>query len=275
MPLKDLLVHVDTGKEAEATLDAAIALATVHDCHLVGLGVSPPLDIPTYAAGNLPSSVFTVLEEREAERLGKAEELFRTRIRQAGRVERSEWRLDYGLPESVVGLHARYADLALVTQSNPTLEERRFIDLPEDLVLSAGRPALIIPYIGAPNGIGKNVIVAWNASREAARAVADAMPLLEQAEKVKVVVAGAEPIGDLPGADIAVHLARHGINVGVHRAVVDDIDVGDVLLNRVTDLGADLMVMGGYGRSRLRELVLGGATRHILEHMTIPVLMSH
>lgn len=275
MPLKDLLVHVDTGKEAEATLDAAIALATVHDCHLVGLGVSPPLDIPTYAAGNLPSSVFTVLEEREAERLGKAEELFRTRVRQAGRVERSEWRLDYGLPESVVGLHARYADLALVTQSNPTLEERRFIDLPEDLVLSAGRPVLIIPYIGAPNGIGKNVIVAWNASREAARAVADAMPLLEQAEKVEVVVAGAEPIGDLPGADIAVHLARHGINVGVHRAVVDDIDVGDVLLNRVTDLGADLMVMGGYGRSRLRELVLGGATRHILEHMTIPVLMSH
>jgi len=275
MPLKDILVHVDTGKEAEATLDAAIALATVHDCHLVGLGVSPPLDIPTYAAGNLPSSVFTVLEEREEARLAQAEKTFRARIRQAGREDRSEWRLDHGLPDSVVGLHSRYADLAVVTQTNRELEERRFIDLPEDLVLSAGRPVLIIPYVGTSKPIGKSVVVAWNGSREAARAVADSMPLLEQAEKVEVIVAGAEPIGDLPGADVAAHLARHGIDVEVYRAVVDDIDVGDVLLNRVTDLGADLMVMGGYGRSRLRELVLGGVTRHILEHMTVPVLMSH
>ncbi len=275
MPLKDLLVHVDTGKEAEATLDAALALAAAHDCHLVGLGVSPPLDIPTYAAGNLPSSVFTVLEEREQERVAKAEKIFRSKVRQAGREERSEWRLDHGLPDYVLGTHARYADLAVVTQTNNELEERRFIDLPEDMVLSAGRPVLVIPYVGASKPIGKNVIVAWNASREAARAVADALPLLEQAEKVEVVVAGAQPIGDLPGADIAAHLARHGIDVAVYRAVVDDIDVGDVLLNRVTDLGADLMVMGGYGRSRLRELVLGGVTRHILEHMTTPVLMSH
>lgn len=275
MPLKDLLVHVDTGKEAEATLDAAIALATAHDCHLVGLGVSPPLDIPTYAAGNLPSSVFTVLEEREQERLNTAEQTFRKRVRQAGREERSEWRLDHGLPEGVVGLHSRYADLTVVTQTNRELEERRFIDMPEDLVLSAGRPVLIIPYVGAPDTIGKSVVIAWNASREAARAVADAMPLLEQAEAVEVVVAGTATMGDLPGADIAAHLARHDIAVDVYRAVAEDVDVADVLLNRVSDLGANLMVMGGYGRSRLRELVLGGVTRHILENMTVPVLMSH
>ena len=275
MPLKDLLVHVDTGKEAEATLDAAIALAAAHDSHLVGLGVSPPLDIPTYAAGNLPSSVFAVLEERESERLAEAKKTFQTKMRQAGRTERGEWRLDHGAPDTIMGLHARYADLAIVAQSNPEREERRFIDLPEDLVLSAGRPVLIVPYVGAPNPIGKSVIVAWNASREAARAVADAMPLLEQAETVEIIVAGTASDGDLPGADIGAHLARHGIDVEVYRAAADDIDVGDVLLNRASERGADLIVMGGYGRSRLRELVLGGVTRHILEHMTVPALMSH
>ncbi len=122
-------------------------------------------------------------------------------------------------------------------------------------------------------------MVAWNASREAARAVRDAMPLLEQSQSVDLVTfrpkssQGAH--GELPGADIALHLTRHGINVDVQQLGGTDIDVGNALLSHVADRGSDLLVMGGYGHSRLREFVLGGATRTILSSMTVPVLMAH
>jgi nucleotide-binding universal stress UspA family protein len=133
----------------------------------------------------------------------------------------------------------------------------------------------VIPYIGAPQNLGKKILVAWNASREASRAVADAMPMLEAADSVEVFAVEPNGMGDAPGADIAAHLARHGINATANKTTGLDIDVGDVLLNQAADSGADLIVMGGYGHSRMRELVLGGATRHILEHMTVPVLLSH
>jgi nucleotide-binding universal stress UspA family protein len=133
----------------------------------------------------------------------------------------------------------------------------------------------MVPYIGAVDGIGERVIVAWNASREAARAVADAMPILDGAREVEVFIASDNDIGDLPGADIAAHLARHGIDVTVYETPANNVSIGDALLNRASETGADMIVMGGYGRSRFREFVLGGVTRHMLQHMTVPVLMSH
>ncbi|MBE9552893.1 MAG: universal stress protein, partial [Proteobacteria bacterium] len=131
------------------------------------------------------------------------------------------------------------------------------------------------PYIGAQAEIGRNVLVAWNGSREAARAVSDAMPILEAADSIEVFAVEPRGIGDIPGADIAQHLARHGLKTDAAKTAGLDIEVGDVLLNQVADGGADLIVMGAYGHSRMRELVLGGATRHILGHMTVPVLLSH
>ena len=117
--------------------------------------------------------------------------------------------------------------------------------------------------------------MAWNANREAARAVHDAMPLLTHAESVVVLSVDPQDERHFAGADIATHLARHGVNVEARRSVAPNIPIGDELLNMASDLGSDLMVMGAYGHSRLREAVFGGVTRHLLRHMTIPVLMSH
>ena len=275
MALKDLLVHVHSEAFSGPTVDAALALAERHDAHLVGLGVRAPSDMPTYAEARLPDSVIEILNEREDTRLDEARALFEARARHAGRVDRAEWREDAGLPAQTLGLHARYADLVVTSQSKQDSSDRRFIDLAEDVLVAAGRPVLIVPATGARPPIGDKVIVAWNGSREAARALGDAMPVLDKARSVEIFIAGEPDIGDLPGADIAAHLARHGIKVDVHRAVSAELPVGDALLNRVSDAGADLIIMGGYGRSRFREFILGGVTRHILQHMTIPVLMSH
>ena len=146
-------------------------------------------------------------------------------------------------------------------------------------MLSAGRPALVVPDIGAGKTLGRRVMIAWDTGREAARAVNDALPILQQAEAVTVLSVNPRPGIDLhgeePGADIALHLTRHGVKVEVQRTQVEEINIGDTILSRLADLGSDLLVMGAYGHSRLREVVLGGVTRTLLESMTVPVLMSH
>jgi nucleotide-binding universal stress UspA family protein len=176
-------------------------------------------------------------------------------------------------------MHARYADLVVLGQVSP--DEPPYVGhhLPEEVVLSSGRPALVVPHDWAPGPLGGRVIVAWDASREAARAVSDAMPILEQANSVLAVSINPKstPLGhgEVPGADIAAHLARHKVKVEVESVEMDRMEIGDALLSFGSDRGCDLLVMGAYAHSRLRELVLGGATRTILESMTVPVLMSH
>jgi nucleotide-binding universal stress UspA family protein len=143
----------------------------------------------------------------------------------------------------------------------------------------AGRPILVVPYAGHFARIGQRVVIGWDASREAARAVNDAMPLLAAAEAVTVLTIDPEQSprghGEIPGADIALHLARHGVTAQVERTVSAGIGIGNTLLSRAADLEADLLVMGAYGHSRVRELLLGGVTRTMLTSMTLPVLMAH
>lgn len=275
MAFKNLLVHVNSEAVSGPAVDAALVLAGSHDAHLVGLGIKAPSDIPTYAEARLPDSVIEILNEREETRLASARTLFESRAKHAGRDARAEWREAEGMPARTFGLHVRYADLGVLSQSKPDASDRRFIDLVEDVLVSAGRPILVVPTTGAGKTIGEKVVVAWNGSREAARALGDAMPILDKAKSVEIFTAGDLDLGDLPGADIAAHLAHHRIQVDVHKSTASDISVGDALLNRVADAGADLVVMGGYGRSRFSEFILGGATRHILQHMTVPVFMAH
>jgi nucleotide-binding universal stress UspA family protein len=147
----------------------------------------------------------------------------------------------------------------------------------ETTLFESGRPMLVVPYIQKAALKLDNVMVCWDGSRQAARAIADAMPLLERAGRVEIVIVANErgKQDEVPGADMGQHLARHGLKVEVHRISGGSIDIGDALLSRAADSGADLMVMGGYGHSRLREFVLGGVTRSILRSMTIPTLMAH
>jgi nucleotide-binding universal stress UspA family protein len=273
MAMRDILVHVGDKKDSGPAVDAALALADRCDAHLVGLAVELPLEVPGYAAIRIPQSVFEIMRNRETERITEARGMFESKARKVGRTERCEWRTDRGDPTQIVEAHGRYADIVVVSQRQPHTEEIRLNDLAEELMLGTGRPVLIVPYAAAPKSIGTRVLVAWDASREAARAVADAMPILEVAGAVEVFVAnGATTVH---GTDIAAHLARHSLNVEVYTTETGETPIGDALLNRANDSNADLIVMGGYGHSRFRESVFGGVTRHILEHMTVPVLMSH
>jgi nucleotide-binding universal stress UspA family protein len=142
-----------------------------------------------------------------------------------------------------------------------------------------GRPVLVVPYVGELKDVAQNVMVCWSATREAARAVTDALPLLQRAQKVTVLSANprgsAQGHGESPGSDIALYLARHGVRAEASRTAAQDVDVGNLILSCAFDAGAGLIVMGAYGHSRVREIVLGGTTRTVLSSMTGPVLLSH
>ncbi|MCR6631452.1 MAG: universal stress protein [Magnetospirillum sp.] len=181
-----------------------------------------------------------------------------------------EWRQLGALRQA--GLHARYADLTIVGQPPANGP-----DHVTELIMTTGRPFLVVPQYGQFQHPCRKILVAWNGSREATRAVFDAMPLMASAEQVIVLTLDA-PSGDhgeSPGADISLAIARHGARVEVVRSTAGAIDTGNALLSRVAEHGVDLLVMGAFSRHPLREKTLGGATHHVLRHMTVPVLLSH
>jgi nucleotide-binding universal stress UspA family protein len=275
--IKDVLVHVGTDAACPSRVEVAARLATWHDAHLTGLHVMASMPIPRYAAIGLLPQVHELLERQLRESAEQARHLFDNAVRAAG-ASRVEWRAREGDILGIARLHGRYFDLVVVGQGidvdDPT---GALAVLPEELVLSIGRPVLVVPRYGAFPALGDHVLVGWNGSREAARAVNDALPLLHRAQKVTVLSIDPRDYPDqrVPGADITLHLARHGVSAAAAQTRSADMAVGDVLLSYAADIGADLIVCGAYGHSRLREMVLGGATRHLLQHMTVPVLMSH
>ena len=280
MALKNLLVHLDDSKACESRIAVALALAEAHDAHLTGLALAVEASLPSYIGGQLPPEILEMQRERARELGQAAVARFTKAVKASGRP--TDCRMVDSLDvdaSRVIALHARYSDLAILGQAEPDDSASGMRRTLEEVVLSCGRPVLIIPYIGAGPNLGKRVVVAWDAGREAARAVNDALPILERAKEVTVLTinpkSGPNGHGEEPGTDLALHLARHGVKVEVQQSRGEEIGVGDALLSRVADRGGDLLVMGAYGHSRLREVVLGGATRSILEQMTIPVLMSH
>jgi nucleotide-binding universal stress UspA family protein len=172
------------------------------------------------------------------------------------------------------GRIARRFDLAVISQDEPDKAQSEELVV-EGALFESGRPLVMVPYIHKSGLKLERVMVCWDGSRLAARAVADAMPLLSRARKVDVVVVAPAKIDEMPGADVAEHLARHGLDVTVERIARANLDVNDALLNFAADSGADLVVMGGYRHSRMREFLLGGTTHAMLTSMTVPTLMSH
>lgn len=274
--LKTILVHVDETAASEERIRAALMLAERHEGHVTGLHVMAPQDHLPWADGYALELMLKEAADRARADAAVAEAQF-SRLT-AGHAVVHEWRLVEGPVDKTVTRHARTVDLVVVGQidgRNPPLGSAAFV--PETVVLGAGRPVLIVPFAGPIAGIGNRVLVAWDGGREAARAVNDALPILRHAEQVTIVsVSKAKGEAyDAGATDLATHLTRHGVRVTVRRDVASGIGIGDLLLSLAADLGIDLMVMGGYGHSRMRELVLGGATRTLLEEMTVPVLMSH
>ena len=282
MALKDLLVYVDATPRSAARMELAARLAIQHNAHLTGLNV---IDIPSanyfYGAAMpfVPTNPEEIVERIRAEAVEAAkpvEAAFRECLRRNG-IE-GEWRLVEGPPPVTVALHARYADLTIVGQ--PNHEEPQDTDaVLVTTVMTSGRAVLAMPFAGDFPSIGEHVLVAWNASREAARALNDSLPLLLNAKQVTVLAInpqrGVGGHGDVPAADIALHLARHGLKAEAAHTVARDIADGEALLSYAADIGADLIVAGAYGHSRARELVFGGVTRTLIAEMTAPVLFSH
>ncbi|MBI2752132.1 MAG: universal stress protein [Betaproteobacteria bacterium] len=277
MSYKTILVHLDTDKRVAERLDLAIRLADTFDSHLVGLFALSAPRIPSYALAEAGPVVVEVEARHRAEAARNAEAMFKSENARHGRS--AEWRATQRDALAAATLSARYADLVVIGQHEPGNSSGVTPDFAEELVLSAGRPVLLVPYAGHFAQVGRRILVAWNAGQEAARAVTDALPLLTRASTVQVVAfnpaeAGADH-GDIPGADIGLVLARHGVKVSVAQQQSEEVDIGNQLLSRAADIEADLIVMGAYGHSRVRELVLGGVTRTLLDTMTVPVLMSH
>jgi nucleotide-binding universal stress UspA family protein len=277
MSFKTILVHLNRQSRAQAVLEPALDLARRHASHLVGIYVRPGIQ-STLIADNLPS-VSALEAEANAERRDE-EDIAATFARMTQNQPFSaEWRALEPLHSDLAGTvlqHAYAAHLVIASQNDPDWARSSLLDFPERLVLESGRPVLVVPYVGSYREIGKNVVIAWKAGREAARAVFDALPVLESAKSVRILRI-TERREELAGneAEIAATLARHGVHPEVRTSYATDIGVGDELLSRLADLGADLLVMGAYGHSRLREYVFGGATRHIARHMTVPTLFSH
>jgi nucleotide-binding universal stress UspA family protein len=281
MSYKDLLVVLDSDSASRGRMDLAAALAERFAAHLVGLYPLPIPEAPRHFGYYDPALLdpfFRELREKVQEVCDKEREAFEHAASLRGLS--AEWRVAEVGAESDPALHARYVDLTILGQLDPDRGDAELIrPRPEQVTLASGRPILVVPYAGHFATVGRRVLIGWNATREATRAVNDAMPLLIEADVVTVLTIdareGPDGHGELPGADISLHLARHGVKAAVERTVSAGIPVGDVLLSRAADLGADLLVIGAYGHSRVRELLLGGATRSILQSMTLPVLMSH
>jgi nucleotide-binding universal stress UspA family protein len=270
MSYKDILVIADDAKSAPVRYDVAAALAA-SEAHLVALHVMESPYTPANLMQAAPTAVREWQESVIRERLEVAKRMIKDAEQRNG--VNFEWRQVKGDTVTLTLQHGQYADLIVMSQA--TTDEDTILDvMPEEVIMGSGRPVLLVPRYGKFPRVGERVLIAWNRTREAARAVHDALPLLKRAEIVRVMEVN--PKGDhIAGADMATHLARHDVKAEVGSAAASDMKVGDVILSRAADLGADLLVMGAYGHSRLREYAFGGVTLHILRHMTIPVLMSH
>ena len=278
MSLKTILLHVNDERRVQALVGVAAGIAERNEAHLIGLYAMPP--VPTYGATALGAGLIKTGLTAFRDEAARVHAAFEEATR--GRAMVAEWRLiesDRRDVATTVVEQARTVDLVIAGQRDPSFDFSSILDVPDRLVMESGRPVLVVPYAGRFGQIGKRVTVAWNGRRESARALFDALPLLTSAERVKIVWVNPqsedEATGDLPTAEIGATLARHGIKCEVASSYAPDIKVGDAILSDLADDGTDLLVMGAYGHSRVREFVFGGATRHILDHMTVPVLLSH
>jgi nucleotide-binding universal stress UspA family protein len=278
--MKDLLVLVDAGSGTQARLEAALGLAAALGAHVTALGLIAepylrgtsvhhlPADLVRNLVAGAEAELAPVL--RAAEELAAAHGVALEVRRESGSVDR--------LP-AIVAHHARRADLTIVGLPDPQGHGADDALLAEAAFMDSGRPALVVPAGSTRSIPPGRALVAWDGSREAARATGDALPLLRLTQAVTVLVVGGHDAsvetGAAPGVGIAAHLSRHGIKAEVRNVTQSGMSVPDTILAQATDDGADLLVMGGYGHSRLREMMLGGTTRYMLHHATLPVLLAH
>ncbi|ASC66709.1 universal stress protein [Achromobacter denitrificans] len=274
-----IAVHLDHGVDMSRRLEFSLRLAKAHDAHLTGIFAS--YVAPGYfydEAGLWVRSMDTATQINEQGRTA-AQAAFSEAARDLG--VSASWRQGEGSPADCVARHARCSDVLVVSQDNPDdLDAAIGNDFVEQVLMSVGRPVIVLPTLGTFNAVGARVLYCWDRGRESARAIADAAPLLRNAHALAVLTLG-EGADDasaleVPFEDLAAYCACHGFPLPEHEfRNTRDIDVGDAILSAAADFSADLIVMGAYGHSRMRQWIMGGATRTLLAAMTMPVLFSH
>lgn len=279
MSYKSIVVHLDTSERAHPRFELALRLAKQFGAHLTGVfSVFTPQPQAFYVmAGS--AEYYRDQQSLRNERSAALERLFHAELSRAE--VPGQWLATDESVNLAVPRLARCADLIVASQDDPNDPEAYIDDhFLENLIMSSGRPVLTVPYAGSFASSGSHVMIAWDGSREATRAVHDALPLMRHAQKTTVVTVsegqGEAAASRIPGSAIAAVVARHGIHIELLDTVTASREsTGDTLLSQAADLGADLIVMGAYGHARWHELVMGGATRTMLRSMTVPVLMSH
>jgi nucleotide-binding universal stress UspA family protein len=275
MAWRDILVHFKHHKDWSPQIDVAVRLAAAHEARLTGLYTLRDVAMMKLVFG-ATSAAAAEAAARAQPRVDAAEQRFRDAAKAAGVV--AEWQTGEGNADELLAVVGRFHDLIVVEQSDPGSDEIGW-DVAESCVLSSGRPTLVVPVQGSVGTVGTRILVAWNDSRQAAAAVHAALPLIEKAQSVTVAIGRGKDVRSsvtrMPRLDIVDYLRKHNGAVSSLPLNTRDADAGEAILRAVSETGADLLVMGAYGRSAWRELVLGGATRHVLQHMRVPVLMAH
>lgn len=275
-------IALDMRKDAnlERRLKTAVALTRHHKAELVGVYTMRPAQRHVFDEIGIPDKVRKLLSETLEEEREAVKALFLEAT--TGADIRAQWRNPLGDADEALAMHARYADLLIMSQTD-TRDNTGSV-LPsntETVIMSAGRPVLMVPYAGEPVAeLGKRVLVCWDGGRRAARALSDARPMLAGATEIVVLSIDADPaihqLYGIHGGDMKAYLTSQGLvePVEVNRRRLDT-DVGSIILNTATDYGCDLIVMGAYSRNRVREWAFGGTSKSILQSMTVPILFSH
>lgn len=274
--IKDILVKLSVENKQDTAADYAISVATTFDAHLSGVAFAYEPTVPGTLFDGVSASIVAAGSAEAKKAAQVTAERFEKIARKAALS--TDTRVIATSVEGAAGTFGRMArgyDLSVVGQTDPgAYSEDPII---EAALFGSGRPVLVVPYIQQQGLKLDRVLLCWDGSRHAARAFADALPLLARSKQIDVITIATKDDnnGEIAGADIAHHLARHKLKVDLKKLVAPDTDVASIILSHAADVSADLIVMGGYGHSRLREFVLGGATRGMLTSMTVPTLMSH
>ena len=275
---KNFLVHIPSERLIRPLIDGAISLAVSHAAHLhaISVGYETTNVLPIDAGGAAVAAVFEIERERALERANAALAVFEVEARNAGISFNSEAMAS--IPADAAApliASARLHDLTIVLQPEP--ERQTFDnDMPQEILFESGGPVLFVPYVHNGPLEAKRIGIAWDGSRLAARALRDAVPFLTRAEAITIVsINEVQAPAEASAKALSAHLARYGATVRIQQMDADRTDIQPSILSIAADDGLDLIVMGGYGHSRLQERILGGVTRGMIQSMTVPTLMSH
>lgn len=274
-----IAIHLSNDNACSRRVDAGLQLAKEHGAEVIGVYPADGVAGHYYDESIVPQDVRKLLRGRRDEFRASVQKLFLERAQAAG--VKAEWRAPQGEADEALTIHARYCDLLIMSKAERVDSVASIIpNLPEAVVMAAGRPVLMIPRVGPIDSIGRRVLYCWDQRREAARAFTDAAPLLKQCEELVVLEVDRDEElirdRDLRSTDIVAYCKSMGYPSPRHLIKESEgIGVGNVILNTASDVGSDLIVMGAYGHSRMRQWVMGGASRTLLSSMTVPVLLAH